>query len=53
MDQEFSSNAFMVLFIFAWSLYYNETNETLYYNETNESLLKLIVVVIVLKIKTY
>lgn len=44
MDQEFSSNAFMVLFIFVWSLYYNETNE---------SLLKLIVVVIVLKIKTY
>lgn len=44
MDQEFSSNAFMVLFIFAWSLHYNETNESLF---------KLILVLVVLKIKTY
>lgn len=43
MDQEFSSKDFLVLFIFAWSLHYNETTE---------SLLKLIVVV-VLKIKAY
>lgn len=43
MDQEFSSKDFIVVFIFAWSLRYNETTE---------SLLKFIAVV-VLKIKTY